>query len=182
MIALILSALALFISSSPPTTDVLIESGVCGFFDGYIPYELHSNYVDFLPSETVYNVSSFSEIFSNNCPNSGSGFALNMPIIRCTLNPNGTTFTVAKINANYIDADVYTTANLKGKFQPDILENSGFQGSSMINCMPKTVRLGTFGLFSTGVNGIRISAFLSFNQSVTTLKVVEKFRILLPST
>lgn len=98
MFGSILAVIAIFLSSNSysnfisanatMTSDSLIETGVCTFLNGHIPYEYRSIsfgnlshfYIDLLPSNRTYNFTSPATTFDSACPNPGPGFRVDLSV------------------------------------------------------------------------------------------------------
>jgi hypothetical protein len=169
---------------------VLIESGFCTFLTGVVPYEFRSinfnnvthYYFKVLPSNTTFNITSSPVTFSSACPNPGSGFSALFSFYQCSLIAN--TFTVAQINLRYNYALDIRPINMTNAFQFNTPVNFEYTGviPTRARCSPNTIAIEPRTLFSTNVDGFQFSGSIITNVSVTSLRIVEPIRLLLPYT
>lgn len=209
MIGIVLASVAIFlyatsssISSSSSgggstisvtSTDRLIETGVCKLLNGFVPYEFHSitfnnnvthYYVEFLPTSTNFTLTSTgTAALSTSCPNPGTVFVIpDFTFYECTLDPTGATFTVAQINSRYNYALDITTFNITTQFQynvPSNVQYSAVFSGTLANCLPRSARIEPRSLFNI-VDGFQLSTSVTSSVNVTSVRIVERIRVLLP--
>ena len=210
MIGIVLASVAIFLYAtsssssssggggstiSVTSTDRLIETGVCKFLNGIVPYEFHSitfnnnvthYYVEFLPTSTNFTFLSTAVTLANVCPNPGPSFRLvPFSFYECTLDLTGTTFglTPAQINSRFNYGLDTTTFNVTTQLQYNVPSNVVYTGAlsaNKPNCLPQTARIEPRSLFSTNVDGFQLSTDPYSSANVSSVRIVERIRVLLP--